>query len=1235
MRVAVLLCMLALTGLLVSRAGAAPPCDVSFDGSAGTSWTEPDNWSTGAVPAAGQHVCVPAALTAVVDSGEQTIASLQAPGTVEVVSNLSLTDTSNDSSVTTLRLNGGTVGGPADLDVTGALTWTGGTFAGTGTTRLAAGSTSTQSGFGTIAAGHTLAAAGTLRLIASGGFDYVVLEAGARLENAGILDLAAATSIAASGFDPAPLLANTGTLRHTDAGDVTITVPVANAGTIDVQAGRLGLYAGGGPDRMAGHFGASTGAGTLGLDAGTFSVGEGADFAGQVDVGGTLDLAGTVPSSGRFALRSGTLDGVGTLDVRGQLDWTGGAMTGSGTTRLAPGSSADLRGFLQLARTLRNESTLRLQETEDFDLLQMDGGSVLDNDGTLEVSSDNGISWTGAGEVARIDNAGTLRRPAQLGTGDIAVAVSGAGAVQALSELRLHRGGTFSGPLSGRLRLATGTFTLSAGATLAGDVISTGETEVTATVPSTGTFTLSSGTLAGSGTLEIRGALTWDGGGMAGSGTTRLIGSATGEITHFVSLGEGRTLRNEGTLRLTDDPENFDYIQVSDDAKLDNAGTLELGGGFSIGRGAGDGLELANSGTLRKLAAGDLSQIAVPVTGGGTIDAAGELQLSGGGSLSGPLRGRIEFVAGEFALVAPATLDGVTLRNGTVAVTGTIVSTGTLTVVGGDIHGDGTLEVRGALAWSAGSMTGAGTTRIAAGATATLSGFVDLSGRTLRNEGALRIDGPSAYWSLGPGARLENAASLTLTDGSMINDSSGLQPSVLINTGTITRAAGTGDAMVNAPVDNRGAITAPAGVLTLGLGTSRPATGSFGEGAGIVSLTSGTYQLAAGARLAGNVRVDGTLELLANVLSPGSLELGGTVSGPGRLDVAGSLKWTSGTMTGRGVTRILPTGSLVIDGPTGLAGDRTLRNEGAARWLSNFLSMAPDTLLENVGTLDLEANTGSVSSYFGSGAEIHNSGVIRRIAGTGVIDIRTLFVNDGTLDVRRGTLLFFEPYVQSVDGVLRVEIGGTTPGTGFGTVTTFIARLGGTLQIAARDGYVPAVGDRLPIVDVLDRNGTFATVVGTDAGPGRRWSVRYDPDAVALIAEAAQEPAPTPALADPVEPAVSVAPVVAAAAPAVTAPRAAAPMASPADDRYTVRPGALLRLGAARGLLANDRAASSAVVRIVWRNRAARAVRIDARTGALRFRAGERGIARLRYRLEFTDGRRSPMATVTIRSPRR
>ena len=420
------------------------------------------------------------------------------------------------------------------------------------------------------------------------------------------------------------MLVNTGTLRRTAAGaDLALSVPVVNSGTIDVQAGRLGLSSGAVQLGSAGISAPARGRARSGSTRGTFSVGQGADFAGLVEVGGTVDLSGTVPSSGRFALRSGALGGGGTLDVRGQLDWSGGAMIGTGTTRLAPGSEADVRGFVQLARTLRNEATLRLQETEQFDLLQMEGGSLIDNDGTLELTSDLGIGWTGAGDAPSIDNSGTVRRPAQLGASDVSVVRTGTGAVQALSELRLNAGGTLSGPLSGKLRLAGGTLTLTAGATLAGDVVSAAQTDVMATVPSTGTFTLNGGTLAGSGTLEIRGALTWNGGSMAGSGTTRLIGTATGEVSNFVSLGSGRTLRNEGTLRLADVPDSFDLLQVSDDAKLVNAGTLELSGAFSVTSGSGDGEELANSGTLRKLASAGTSLITIPVTGGGIIDATG------------------------------------------------------------------------------------------------------------------------------------------------------------------------------------------------------------------------------------------------------------------------------------------------------------------------------------------------------------------------------------------------------------------------------------------------------------------------------------------------------------------------------------------------------------------------------------------------------------------------------------
>ena len=344
-------------------------------------------------------------------------------------------------------------------------------------------------------------------------------------------------------------------------------------------------------------------------------------------------------------------------------------------------------------------------------------------------------------------------------------------------------------------------------------------------------------------------------------------------------------------------------------------------------------------------------------------------------------------MGGEFALAQPATLDGVVLLNGSLGVTGTVTSTGTVTLAGGELHGDGSLEVRGALGVERRLDDRRRHDPDRAGRYPILTGFVDLSGRTLRNEGALRVDGPDAYWSLGSGARLDNAATLTLTDGSAIYDNAPAQSPALVNTGTITRAAGTGDATVNARIDNRGAITALGGVLTLYSGTSRAATGSFGGGAGTVVLGSGAYQLAAGATLAGDVRADGTMELLSTVISPGSLTLAGTLTGPGRLDVAGALTWTAGAMTGPGLTRILRTGSLVIAGDTTIDDDRTLRIEGTARWLSQRLIMGHGTLLENVGTFDLEAQTGSIDSFFRSGAEIHNSGTMRRMAGTGPVDI--------------------------------------------------------------------------------------------------------------------------------------------------------------------------------------------------------------------------------------------------------
>jgi hypothetical protein len=184
------------------------------------------------------------------------------------------------------------------------------------------------------------------------------------------------------------------------------------------------------------------------------------------------------------------------------------------------------------------------------------------------------------------------------------------------------------------------------------------------------------------------------------------------------------------------------------------------------------------------------------------------------------------------------------------------------------------------------------------------------------------------------------------------------------------------------------------------------------------------------------------------------------------------------------------------------------------------------------------------------------------------------------------------------------------------------ATLNGRLELVPAPGYTPTAGAVQRLIHGLWNPGSrFSSVTGLTISPGLRWVLDYpqpgQQDGI-LVARAETvgvgvPPGPAP---------------VANAAPAVT-PRADVVRA--VDDRYTGTAGRRVHVPAVRGLLANDASLPGMRIRVVWRNHAARAVKVDTRTGALRYRVPARTPARLRYRLEIA-GRRSVIATVTIRS---
>jgi hypothetical protein len=148
----------------------------------------------------------------------------------------------------------------------------------------------------------------------------------------------------------------------------------------------------------------------------------------------------------------------------------------------------------------------------------------------------------------------------------------------------------------------------------------------------------------------------------------------------------------------------------------------------------------------------------------------------------------------------------------TVTVQGLQQAGATLTVPAG-----GGLVVTSALTTQGGSLAGAGTVTVPAGATGTLCNIM-LNGVTLANDGALTASGSSCNVSqLTGGATLQNAGTITIADGAEL-ETVGSGGAQLINQAgaTITYHGGTNGAFIFVNVTNNGTINATAGTLNLG-----------------------------------------------------------------------------------------------------------------------------------------------------------------------------------------------------------------------------------------------------------------------------------------------------------------------------------------------------------------------------------------------------------------------------------
>ena len=151
-----------------------------------------------------------------------------------------------------------------------------------------------------------------------------------------------------------------------------------------------------------------------------------------------------------------------------------------------------------------------------------------------------------------------------------------------------------------------------------------------------------------------------------------------------------------------------------------------------------------------------------------------------------------------------------------------------------------------------------------------------------------------------------------------------------------------------------------------------------------------------------------TINASSVVTVSGTLILQGNSGGAGNLTVnsGGHLNWQSGSMSGSGTTTINSGGFLDLNTSTRFLDGRTLTNNGTATHSGpGYLYLANGGVFANAGTFDAQNDYGMYPSGSPAGT-FSNSGTFKRTTSLNLYTVNTPFTNSGTVDVQSGTVDF-------------------------------------------------------------------------------------------------------------------------------------------------------------------------------------------------------------------------------------
>ncbi len=165
----------------------------------------------------------------------------------------------------------------------------------------------------------------------------------------------------------------------------------------------------------------------------------------------------------------------------------------------------------------------------------------------------------------------------------------------------------------------------------------------------------------------------------------------------------------------------------------------------------------------------------------------------------------------------------------------------------------------------------------------------------------------------------------------------------------------------------------------------------------------------------------------------------------------------------------------------------TMENSGVIRFTSGTLKLPPD-FRQTGGLFDI---TGDVSGSADFPLLI-SGGVL---VGTG--KIQGDVINDGGVvaaGYSPGSITINGNYTQTSNSTLNMEIGGTSPGTGYDQlVINGSASLAGTINLISYNNYLPPVGASFKLITYYSVAGSFNTINGLTPSNDRRYNVTQAP----------------------------------------------------------------------------------------------------------------------------------------------